>query len=399
MLAVAMAAAACSGETTSTTTAETTTTITTATTVATGRVTLTPNGAPFILEGTRGPYVAALQHYLVCTGHAQPSPGGGSVTADGVFGPITADAVAYYQAELRLIPTGDPDEATFASLARDCNDERTITFEEGANTTEIAGSVAPGDNENLVLAGTNGEVLTILTADGVVDLTVTGADGTVVDDATPGETWEAELPVDQNYSITVSAASNVSYRLTLSTRSPNVVASEFGPMKLEPDGIAIADFGADPDNTIAVVSLVLGSDLGFTDTGWQDGIPGCTGSNRHVTWTIQLDADGQNHPAVLTLDFSDLGGTPFFAQYAYRSFDVPALDPIAQGLTTPEGVSLGTTLDVFTDAYGTVQFFDTVRGLTEFEDTMLAGFTTGDDPTTRLAWYIGAGADGCADFQ
>lgn len=169
-------------------------------------------------------------------------------------------------------------------------------------------------------------------------------------------------------------------------------------MSLEPDGIAIADFGSDAENTIAVVSLVLGDP--WFDTGWQEGVAGCTGSNRHVTWAIQLGSSETTHPAALELHFSDLGGAPFFAQYAYRSYDLDGLDPIAQGLTTAEGISLGMDLESFTDIYGQAVFFDPLRGLTEFnDDAMVAGFEQGEDPSARRAWYIGAGSDGCPDFQ
>src|SRR3989304_4359566 len=65
-----------------------------------GRITLLPNSTPFILQGTTGPYVEALQFYLVCTGHDEPTPGA-TVSVGGNYGPITADAVASYQAELR----------------------------------------------------------------------------------------------------------------------------------------------------------------------------------------------------------------------------------------------------------------------------------------------------------
>lgn len=396
ILGVTLAVAACSGDTVPVTTSSSTTTLVTTTTTPDGRVTLTANGPAFILEGTRGPFVEALQHYLVCTDHAQPTTGGGSVSVDGVFGPITADAVAYYQAELRRIPTGDPDEDTFASLARDCDADRTIEFEAGTNTKEVAGNAAPNDDDILVLAGQDGQVLSIQLTEGAVTITVIGPDGSPIDGATATNGWEAELPADGDYRIQVAADSASSYLLTFSTRSPNVVASNFGPMVLEPDGISIADFGENPDNTIAVVSLVLGEP--WVDTGWQEGVPGCTGSNRHVTWPIQQGPDDQSHPAALELHFSDLGGAPFFAQYAYRSDDLDTLDPIAQGLTTADGVSLGTDLETFTDIYGEVVFFDPLRGLTEFDDEMLAGFEQGDEPVDRLVWYIGAGADGCTDF-
>jgi peptidoglycan hydrolase-like protein with peptidoglycan-binding domain len=391
----ALLASACTSPAVSTTT--TSTTIATTTTQPGGRIILSANGPAFIIETQKGPYVEALQFYLVCTGHGQPSAEGGAVTIDGSFGPITADAVAYYQAELRRIPTGDPDEATFASLARDCRDDRTVTFAEGATSVEIAGSTAPGDEEVFILDGREGQVLGLQVTEGLVDIDVAGVDGTVIDSSNAAGPFEAEITKAQQYRIQISAANETSFKITVSTRSPNVLASDFGPMKLAPEGLAIADIGDDVENTIAVVALVLGPP--FVDTGWQDGIPGCTGSNRHLTWIIQAADAGENHPAVLQVDFADLGGTPFFAQYAYRSFDIVSLDPLARGLGTDEDFTLGSTLETFEDLYGNASFFDELRGLTNFEERMLAGFGIGETATNRLAWYIGAGADGCEDFS
>jgi len=393
----ALFVAACSTAAVPTTTTTTTSTTVTTTTQPEGRIILSANGPAFIHESEKGPYVEALQFYLVCTGHAQPSAGGGEVTVDGSFGPITADAVAYYQAELRRIPTGDPDEETFASLARDCPDDRTVAFIEGATSTEIAGNTAPGDEEVFVFEGRDGQVLGLQVTDGLVESTVTGADGTVVENNNAAAPFEAEITKAQQYRIQISAAAQTSFRIMVTTRSPNVLASEFGPMKLAPAGLSIADLGDDVENTIAVIALVLGP--AFVDTEWQSGIPGCSGSNRHLTWIIQAADGGEDHPAVLQVDFADLGGTPFFAQYAYRSFDLTALDPMAQGLATAEGFTLGSSLETLEDEYGDANFFDDVRGLTDFNDRMLAGFELGDTATDRRAWYIGAGDDGCEDFS
>ncbi len=368
----------------------------TTTTQPGGRVILSVNGPAVIHEGDKGPFVEALQFYLVCTGHGQPSSEGGQVTVDGSFGPITADAVAYYQAELRRIPTGDPDAETFASLARDCRDDRTITFPEGATATDLAGNTAPGDEEVFVIDGRDGQVLGLQATEGLVDIGVVGVDGTVLESNNAAGPFEAEITAAQQYRIQVSAAAETSFRITVTTRSPNVLASDFGPMKLAPAGLSIADIGDDVENTIAVIALVLGP--AFVDTGWQTGLPGCTGTNRHLTWIIQAADSGENHPAVLQVDFADLGGTPFFAQYAYRSFDLGVLDPLARGLATAEGFTLGSRREEVEDEYGDADFFDELRGLTEFNERMLAGFELGDTPADRQAWYIGAGDDGCEDF-
>lgn len=399
LVVMALVTAACSqsADPTTTTAATTTTpTSTTTTTAGDGRIQLRANGPAFIVEGERGPYVAALQAYLVCTGHGQLVEDGPSVSVDGVFGPITADAVAYYQAELGRIPTGDPDEETFASLGRDCTAERDVLFEEGASAAVAAGSTGPGDTDVLVIDGTGEQLATISVVEGGVTFSVVAADGTSLVEAAGLGGWQGELPTAQQYRILVEAASTTSYQLGIELRSPNVVATDFGPMSLEPDGVAVANFGDDPVNTVAVMALLLGPP--FLDTDWQTDVPGCTGANRHITWIVQAAASGDEHPAVLTLDFTDIGGTPSFAQYSYRSFDLVGLDPVAQGLTTGEGISIGSTLEAFSEAHGDPEFFDEVRGLTRFGGGMLAGIETSDGEGGGQVWYLGAGDDGCEDF-
>ena len=365
-------------------------------------MTLEANGEPFITEGDRGAYVAALQFYLICTGHAEPAPGA-LVTIDGSFGPLTADAVAWYQAELRRIPTGNPDEATFWSLARDCADERPITFPDGEVSADVAGSVGPGDQEIFGFDGARGQILRLTLVEGDVTIAVLGPDGTEVDATVEEGFVEAELAGAVSYTIRVSATVDTSFLITAAVRSPNVVASEFGPMLLETDGLGVESFGANEDNTVAVISLLLGQP--WDDTDWLTDEEGCTGSNRHVTWLIQADdPPGTDHPAFLVVDFTTTGGSPYFSQYTYRSADLATLDPIAGGLGTAEGISLGSTLAEFADAYDDPDFYDSVRGLATFNgDDMIVGIqisgTAADpDPDASKVWYVSAGADGCPDF-
>ena len=105
LAAGSLLAAACNGGAEATTTVPTTTLPTTTTTTS-GRLELGPNGEAFLAQGDAGSYVEALQFYLVCTGHGQLTADGPAITVDGQFGPMTADAVAWYQAELRRMPTG-----------------------------------------------------------------------------------------------------------------------------------------------------------------------------------------------------------------------------------------------------------------------------------------------------
>jgi peptidoglycan hydrolase-like protein with peptidoglycan-binding domain len=374
----------------------------TTTTTAGGRVTLESNGPTFIAAGATGAYVEALQFYLVCTGHVEPVAGS-AVTVDGSYGPITSKAVAWYQAELRRIPTGEPDEETFWSLARDCSDDRSVTFPTGEVVAEVAGSVTSNDPEVFAFDGAQGQILTLTVLEGAVTPTVLGPDGTEVETTADEGQVEAELAGAVGYTIRVSSATDTSYLMRVSVRSPNVVAADFGPMVLEANGLGVAAFGEDEINTVAVIALLLGQP--WEDSGWLTDEQGCTGSNRHVTWLIQADdPPGSDHPAFLVVDFTTTGGTPYFSQYSYRSADLATLDPIAAGLATEEDISLGSTLAEFAAAYTNPTFFDTVRGLALFGgNEMVVGMAisgTAADPdadATRV-WYVSAGADGCDDF-
>lgn len=399
LVLISLATAACTTSTLlTTTTTSTTTTVPVPTTVG-GRITLIPNSTPFVVQGDRGPYVEALQAYLVCTGHEEPTPGA-QVSVDGNFGPITADAVAYYQAELRRVPSGDPDEDTFASLARDCTQPRTLVFPEGVFALEIGGNADAGDPEVFEFAAAGGQVLTLQTAEGLVTVTVFTADGSEIEGTSTGSGVAVDLSAPQEYTIRVEAATPTSFRIAASLRSPNVLVSDFGPMTLDEDGVGIADLGDDPVNTVAVIALLLGPP--FDDSGWET-TDACTGSNRHVSWLIQGDSAGTNHPAIFIADFTQTGGTPYFSQYAYRSFDLRALDPIARGLTTPDGITIGSSIDEFTNAYDTPVFDDPDLGLVSEGDLLfgfdIVGTPESPDGASSRAWYVGAGADGCPDFS
>lgn len=395
---MALALASCTDAPVITTTTEDTTTTTTTTTTMPldERVALQPNAAPFLRQGDRGPYVAALQFYLLCVGIEEPEPGGSVVTVDGSFGPVTALAVAYYQAQLRRVPSGSPDEETFASLARDCDRERSLEFPVGEFSEEVAGHAAPGNDQVFFYEGGDGQVLRLTPVEGAVGIAVYAADGSPVAVAETGERFDAELPGAQLYSIRVSASAPTSFLLLAEVRSPTVITSDFGPMLLRSDGLGVADFGDDPSNTIAIITLLLQAP--WEDTDWQTDAPGCTGANRHVTWLIQAASSGDRHPAVLIISLSDVGGERAFAKYSYRSLDLAELDPIAQGLATRDGISIGSTLAEFIEAHGRPSFDD--EGRAQFSEGMTVGVDLVDgavspDEELSRVWYLAAGSDGC----
>jgi len=339
--ALALLAVSCDASIDTTTTTVDTTTTTAAATV--GRIPLEPNGPPIASPGERGAYVEAIQFYLVCVGLAQPDPERPQVSIDGSFGPITAFAAAYYQAQLQRVPSGAPDDETFASMARECPDDRTLAFPIGESTVEIAGNAAPGDDETYGFAGLNGQALRLTTVDGTVSIVVLDGAGEEVGSGTGSV--DVELPTAGAYAIRISADTATTYRLIAEVRSPNVLVSEFGPMVLQADGTGVAEFGGEPENAIAVMGLLLG--VPFEDSGWRDDVAACPGTHRVVTWLIQAGLDTDQHPAVFTAYFAEVSSVPSFLEYAYFTLDMQALDPLAQGLGTAGGASIGTTLEQF----------------------------------------------------
>jgi peptidoglycan hydrolase-like protein with peptidoglycan-binding domain len=395
--ALALVAAACSGGATPTTVS--TTTSSTTTTTLGDIIVLEQNGPAFIIQGQRGAYVEALQHYLVCDGYAEPVPGEGEVSVDGVFGPITGRAVAYLQASLRRVPSGNPDEGTFAMLARECSEDRDVVFTDRNTVQQIAGNVAEDDDEVFTLSGVEGRVFSIVVSEGEVEVTIEREDGTQVRYLGPGGSWAGQLPSESTYSVRVAATVPTSYLVDLEAARPHVVNIDFGDMYLGSGGIGIAAFGDDADVVIEQLIDLLGEPSG--DTDWQTGDAGgqsCRGTNRHLSWVVQAAESGSEIPALLTIDFSDVSdGTRVLAQYTYESDDPRAVDIGAMALATAEGVTIGRSRDEFVAIYGQPSFFDATRGLA-WGGGIVFGITAieeGED----LIYYVGAGADGCDDFS
>jgi len=396
--ALSLLAAACNGGAGTTTTVTSTSLAASTTTTTLGRLELEANGTPFLREGDTGAYVEALQFYLICTGHERLSADGPVITVDGNYGPITADAVAYYQAELRRVPSGDPDEETFAQLARDCREERAVAFPDREGVVVVAGNVGPGDDEVLALEGVQGRVITIVVSEGEIQATLETADGTRVQQVSLGGGWSGKLPTDSDYRLRVTGGQADSYLLDIQVARPRFVNIDFGRMALAADGFGIVSLGDDAERVIERLQEILGSPA--ADSGWATGDAGgrtCLGSNRHLTWVIQPAEQGDRHPAVLHVHFSDDDtGAQTLAEYAYVSLDPQAVDAGAMGLSTAGGVTIGRTIAEFVTAYGQPNFVDGTSGMAEAGGMMMGvGPAGGED----LVWFVGAGEDGCEGYE
>jgi peptidoglycan hydrolase-like protein with peptidoglycan-binding domain len=402
ILAAALAAAlvllaACGGGATPTTTT-TPTTLPPTTTTTMGRVELQPNGPPFLQQGDSGAYVEALQFYLVCTGHDRISEEGPIITVDGSFGPITRDAVAYYQAELRRVPSGQPDEETFGQLARDCGEERAVVFPDYQGVVAVAGNVSPGDEEILNLEGVQGRVITIVVSSGDIQAVLETSEGARVQQLSLGGGWSGKLATDTDYRLRVAGAQVLSYSLNIQVARPRFISIDFGRMRLAGDGFGIVAIGDDAERVIERLQVILGDPT--EDSGWATGDAAgrtCLGSNRHLVWIVQPADEGDQHPAVLYVHFSeaDAAGRSF-AEYAYVSRDPQAVDAGAMDLSTVGGVTIGRTITEFVAAYGQPNFVDGTSGMASAGGMMIGLTPAGGE---ELVWFVGAGGDGCEGYE
>lgn len=136
------------------------------------------------------------------------------------------------------------------------------------------------------------------------------------------------------------------------------------------DGIGLGRFCDDADTVIAAVTGVLGEPS--DDTGWSDplAVSSCAGTEvRRVTW------------GSLDLYFGDTSrfaeGVRHFFGYVYGNRD--SLEVTPQGLATPEGIGVGSTVQYLLANYPDAQVFPGEEGIADpafYVDENLGGFLT-----------------------
>jgi hypothetical protein len=149
------------------------------------------------------------------------------------------------------------------------------------------------------------------------------------------------------------------------------------------EGLGIAAFGDNADDTIAALTAVLGEP--DTDSGWVEplSIGACAGAEaRFVAW------------GALYLYFSDESGVGdgerHFFGYSYGSES--DLETIPEGLATPEGIGLGTTVAFLRAAYDDVVVEAGEEGLYPsnfYVDDNLSGRLTGGEDDDLVTVIIG----------
>jgi hypothetical protein len=174
---------------------------------------------------------------------------------------------------------------------------------------------------------------------------------------------------------TVAPSSTSDSTPTGSPAAPTIVLAD--------DGLGIAALGAAADDAIAAVTAVLGQP--DEDSGWVDPltIGACAGDEaRYVAW------------GSLYLYFSNrsafVDGDRHFFGYSYGS--VGDLEAIPEGLATPEGIGLGTTVAFLRAAYHDVIIEAGEEGLLApsfYVDDTLSGRLTGTADDDLVTVIIG----------
>jgi hypothetical protein len=149
------------------------------------------------------------------------------------------------------------------------------------------------------------------------------------------------------------------------------------------DGLAVAAFGDPADDTVAAVTAVLG--VPDEDSGWVEplSIGACAGEEgRFVAW------------GSLYLYFADEStfgnGERHFFGYSYGS--ASDLEAIPEGLATPEGIGLGTSVAFLRAAYHDVVVEAGEEGLFPanfYVDDNLSGRLTGGEDDDLVTVIIG----------
>lgn len=159
-------------------------------------------------------------------------------------------------------------------------------------------------------------------------------------------------------------------------------------VQLGGDGLGIVTFGAEPEAAIAAVTAVLGEPT--EDTGWSDPltVSTCAGTQvRRVSWGSLSLYFGDESPVTQ--------GTPHLFAYSYGTAD--DLEGAPVGLSTPEGIGLGSTVEFLRAAYAAVAVEPGEEGIIEpnfFVSDVLSGRLTGGGDADLVTVIIGGDACG-----
>jgi hypothetical protein len=158
------------------------------------------------------------------------------------------------------------------------------------------------------------------------DQTTTSADDADTTSATSGTTSTSAVATSQ----------------TATTTTTTTLGNPLAALILNPTGIGDITFGSDADETVAQLSLVLGSPT--EDTGWTPSFETCPGTEARVVRWTSLQAFLTNGAT----EWAPAGTRHFF----HYSQSVLAGGGVLIELTTSNGIGIRSTLGELAGAYG-----------------------------------------------
>jgi len=231
------------------------------------------------------------------------------------------------------------------------------------------------------LGGDDDAALETTTTTSRTEPTTTTSEATTTTEAATTTTTEAPTTTTEAPPTTTEATTT-----TTTTTLP--------PLELEADGIGGVKFGAAPDEAIAYASVSLGPP--DRDTGWVDFFSEfgtCPPPEvRGVQWGTNPSGFGHAFTLLFTkaeTSHKPAGGEHLFG-YDYFGGDVD--------LSTPEGLTVGSTLLVGQTLYPTMEIYespwDPSAGSWRIDDdptdhTQLFGYATGQDDDSLVTSIIG----------
>lgn len=188
-------------------------------------------------------------------------------------------------------------------------------------------------------------------------------------------------PATTTPATTTTAATTTTVEATTTTIPPGASLS------LRSDGLGDAPFGAEPDEVVAYVSVLVGEPV--QDSGWVDAISRtCPGTEvRFVQW------------GDLTLLFGDDSGVATGRRHFFAWSFGPAADIKASpiGVATSEGISIASSVEDIGRAYPSTRLFEGDELSTasaSIEPDLLAFVTTTRDDGVITAML---GGQGCGE--
>jgi hypothetical protein len=160
----------------------------------------------------------------------------------------------------------------------------------------------------------------------------------------PDETTTSVAAADTTSASETTSTSAVATSQTTATTTPTTttLGDPLAALILNPTGIGDITFGNDADETVAQLSLVLGSPT--EDTGWTPSFETCPGTEARVVRWTSLQAFFSNGATEWAPE-----GTRHFFHY---SQSVLAGGGVLIELTTSKGIGIRSTLGELAAAYG-----------------------------------------------